>query len=657
VCACFLPSVGVCLRHSFKIKKRKKSIMSTQELRPQNPVLQQFPEQAFVSGQGEAVDQFMEEFNNPDPAVAAAEHAPGHDPEALAAFRATLNPQHEAADAAEALAVDPGFEARSNGERALVETVIDAGRFTLEEDGINPPFRKSLRRWTGLQGTELPSETLTHANATPETDAHGERASEEIAANDTKIGKYLESCDPRELAKFIAEVPAVSQSVSEKIASIVAQTGEERDMWSVLGRFPELGTSDEFLKKHFAHPQELKEILRTKPGVLTEMAKTSYLKGVQMLNAVDIYNAEPDTGRRDRMVHYVDVLNNPNATATAKSIANSILRLGRMYEVGEIPYGGVAHGAVQTYLPDQNKLGSVPVPLASRLPESIRATGDIPEKALMDMSTEEQIMCLKGSFVADHKTADGLIDVSEASLADLKGEFQELVLGERVQRAVEESNSRVLKEKTTQRNIQLAESGKNFIQEDDLIHTSYADVVDTIMQNGLVCGEFRGGVVAADAFPHNVDFYKIDHAAAANPDVVSAVSSRVTDGSVTFILDRSEASQRAYPDRLADVTSNDDNRHRLVLGAVPSTAIKAIVAHKSVDVDALKRSIAQHGMYVPIIDDAGKLLFSPSDYDQARTTTPLPPRLIEKDSYRNAESLTPPWDSPTPDRRSVDILV
>lgn len=84
------------------------------------------------------------------PAARTAETIEGHNLGELAEFRKTLNPVHEEADKAEAAAVDPGFPSRPEGVQALVETVVDEGRFALEEAGIPSPQKHIRPRWTGM---------------------------------------------------------------------------------------------------------------------------------------------------------------------------------------------------------------------------------------------------------------------------------------------------------------------------------------------------------------------------------------------------------------------------------------------------------------------------------------------------------------------------
>ncbi|QQS70061.1 hypothetical protein IPP75_02910 [Candidatus Saccharibacteria bacterium] len=576
------------------------------------------------------------------PAALEAEHIMGHNQEALATFRSQeLRPEHEVADAAEAAEADPGFNTRSEGERALLETIIDEGRFVLKGTGINPPPGKQARRRGPFfhEGMEPKGATLESKKAI-ETDG-----------NDSILAAYLDaSPNATELAGYIDMIPPVSADIARRIVEKIATTGLPNDMWRALGRFPETATDSGFMAAHFKYPDEIAKLAATKSYLLSSTANMFLRHGTAVESAAQLYEDEPDESRRSRMLHYIDVLNNPRATEVSRRFANSILRLGRTEEIGEITYGSVAHGAVTTYRPEQNVLRDVPVPLASRLPESLRTAGDIPEKSLTTMTDEERTICLKDEYVQVHKGTDGRIEVEGASLSDLRGEYQELVLGERVQNAYEKSQSQREKAERSQANRENVESGARLIQEGDLIHTTSDVVTRNILQSGLVCGELAAEVPDADAFPFNVDFYRIDDVAVNFPDVVSAVSSRVHERSVTFVLSRDAESQTHYPDRLADVTAGDDNRHRLILGAVPSTEVKAIVCHQGSSLDELKKEIAKNKMYIPVIDNKGKILFTPEEFD-AMPETSYEQGGVSNDAFleglagaaENYRNSTPPW--------------
>ena len=83
-------------------------------------------------------------------AVADAEKPHGHDLEGLAKFRESLSPAHESDDRAEAARVDPDFDNRTNGEQALIETVVDVGGLVTAADEITTPSGKARRRWIDM---------------------------------------------------------------------------------------------------------------------------------------------------------------------------------------------------------------------------------------------------------------------------------------------------------------------------------------------------------------------------------------------------------------------------------------------------------------------------------------------------------------------------
>jgi len=111
------------------------------------------PGDPFAAGSSKAEaaanDPYMQYIETPT--AERAETVPGHNFAEIAAFRDTaIGPEHEAADAAEAAAADPGFYSRPKDVRAFVETIVDEGRVLLKETGINPPYGKIRRRWVGM---------------------------------------------------------------------------------------------------------------------------------------------------------------------------------------------------------------------------------------------------------------------------------------------------------------------------------------------------------------------------------------------------------------------------------------------------------------------------------------------------------------------------
>ncbi len=115
------------------------------------------------------VKKFVQDFVTP--AAVAVEHILRHNLGELVEFRTGLNPAHDAADAEEAVAVDGGFDDRSDGEKALLKSVVDTGRFVLAGDGVQAPSSKPpRRRWTGLSEQPQANPTEVEPSIPGETD-------------------------------------------------------------------------------------------------------------------------------------------------------------------------------------------------------------------------------------------------------------------------------------------------------------------------------------------------------------------------------------------------------------------------------------------------------------------------------------------------------
>ena len=170
-----------------------------------------------------------------------------------------------------------------------------------------------------------------------------------------------------------------------------------------------------------------------------------------------------------------------------------------------------------------------------------------------------------------------------------------------------------------------------------------------------MCGELSGKSKIADAFPFGVDFYRLNEGDAGEKFDIHNISSRIRSESVTFILNRDEESVKEHPDRIASITASEENRHVVVLGAVPSTEIKGMIVHASDEtqrkqqVDTLSRELVQQGFYAPIVSEAGELLFTPDQYDALKDEINKEEQVNRQESSdapqeRQVRGPIPPWE-------------
>lgn len=492
----------------------------------------------------------------------------------------------------------------------------------------------------------------------------GAESSTKISENSKKLNDYMDRNGQWGIDEFVLYLdmlPPIDSSTARRLADIVA-VRQPSYLGELLAAEPSLVVDGEFMSSHFSHPERITQLFTSSPNIARAMA------GLQIPNYGDVlraYDRIVDEHKAIRLMHQVEVLENPNSTDLSRRMAHSMVRVAATTELSEVVNGAFGPDA---FRPDQNKLLGIPIPLTSRLPQYGRGEVIVPEKPLDQINPDDLGFVLTTEFIENNKREDGTVDVDNASLADLLPEVQELLLAERLEKAEVESNDPATIDKTTQRNKSLAELGgkEDFFKAADLIHTTRIDAMDDILRNGLVCGELIGEKSMPDAFPFGVDFYKLRPTDSGNQFNIHNISSRIHLDSITLVVDRDAQSEVEYPDRVAMTgQTEDDNRHVVVLGALPSTELKAVMVHaeepeqQAEYIERLSGEFVRKGMYLPIIDESGEVLFTPEEYDillqdaegLGSTASDVDHRSSLSDQTRDP---IPPWDRPDSD--DVDWL-
>lgn len=421
-----------------------------------------------------------------------------------------------------------------------------------------------------------------------------------------------------EVLRYVDILPPLDEPTAERLARMVSWR-DRSSLGRILLAEPRLTNNAQFMADHFIHPERMANIFQHNRRIARSMSELRYHSFRD--SVLDGLDKITDESKVIRLLHYLDVLTDPNATETAKSMADAVLQIAPFAEMGEVGHGPVAHVGDASFLPKQNMIFDVPIPLASRLPRYTRDEALIEQKPLKEMTRDELMRTLRPDYTEAHTNKDGTIDISQVSLPDLYGEIQELLLAERVERARSDSNRPELLASASARNKKIVLSGDvhALFSPNTLLHTTHPQFTKNILQKGLICGELAGASTP-DAFPFGVDFYKLNRGDVGTQFDIRNISSRIHNDSVTLVMDRDDQSVKEYPDRVASAVASPDNRHVVVLGAVPSTEIKGVIAHgdstqRDILVRKLSTELAEHGLYIAIVSEAGELLFTPDEYD------------------------------------------
>ena len=479
---------------------------------------------------------------------------------------------------------------------------------------------------------------------------------ESVAGNSSKINSFLDKVGIGPALDYIEKLPRLDMPTAKRFAEMAAEQNSD-SLGEVIAVEPRLAGDAEFMARHFKNPDRVARLFGDNPELAATMSRYRMLLNGAPARVMSAYDSISDPRRADRFRRSFSTLLDPNSAVPARSMAKSMVFLVATSELGQVSYGGIAHGADTTFKPEQNLLLGVPVPLESRLPAYSRSEVHVREKPVEEMDDDELRSTLRREYVDTHTREDGTIDVSEVSLADLHEETQELVLAERLEKAYEESNDSGRLAAASERNKQLVRTNGRIFNSGDLIHTTDISFTDNILQEGLICGELSGRDRVPDAFPFGVDFYKLNDADVAERFDISKVSSRVhPETSVTVVINRGEASIKEYPDRVASIVGGYGNRHVVVMGAVPSTEFKALIAHgvnidgHSPQVRKLSAELVQRGMYAPILAESGEVLFTPEQFDAMIAE---PQKYTQANQYKDDQLLSrvnpgrdpiPPWD-------------
>lgn len=177
-----------------------------------------------------------------------------------------------------------------------------------------------------------------------------------------------------------------------------------------------------------------------------------------------------------------------------------------------------------------------------------------------------------------------------------------------------------------------ASDGQLQIEEGDLLKGVDIRFIDKILQNGSVAKEFLGSGADSDSTPLDTDLAVVDAASAERPfEEILRGSMANGYGEVMFVL-KNRASHPEQP-QSADSrcgwepeifkTGVMGEAHYGIRTGFPTTDIGFIIAKSEVVLDPrqltyLFTEIAKNGWYIPVVDETGRIIFYPDDYQKFR---------------------------------------
>jgi hypothetical protein len=236
-------------------------------------------------------------------------------------------------------------------------------------------------------------------------------------------------------------------------------------------------------------------------------------------------------------------------------------------------------------------------------------------QSIKDMSVEEKRMWLDVDGLDD----DAVSAIESIEFERLREDTRETALGYRLFETIETSRSERMRQQASERNADFAYSGADVWEPGMLTHFTQPEGARIGLINGNLAGEIIGIGGGADSYPYNVDFV------VANEEVLSGNSHRErldmlgssAWGPIGLHYRRGPGSFRQGEEFEAPGGFKD--QHRLLFGGIPATEISAMTVREPGLVDRLKGDLVNAGLYVPILDYEGGLVFSPDEYRDMRT--------------------------------------
>jgi hypothetical protein len=158
------------------------------------------------------------------------------------------------------------------------------------------------------------------------------------------------------------------------------------------------------------------------------------------------------------------------------------------------------------------------------------------------------------------------------------------------------------------------------VKEGDFFKGIDQEYIDNILQNGSVAKEFLGSGSSSDGTPLDTDMARVREADTIGgfTDALNKSMAKGYGNGLYFVLrDRGQYTDKPEDSGKYQVIDHKDPHYGVRTG-FPATEVDFIVLEDSQinQSDKLFYSIAKNGYYIPVTDTAGKVIFSPEQFDK-----------------------------------------
>lgn len=179
----------------------------------------------------------------------------------------------------------------------------------------------------------------------------------------------------------------------------------------------------------------------------------------------------------------------------------------------------------------------------------------------------------------------------------------------------------------------------------DLLKGIDDEFLDVILKNGSVAREYLGAAAASDMTPFDTDVSLVlpeDEGKSFKETVDSSLAKHYGELKILiknrgqFIQDQSLPSSQSTYELFH--TGYWGERHYGIRTGIPATEIDCMVVDGDLakDQQELARvyfTIAQNGFYIPVVNEQGRVIFTPEDYQQYRVNSDEVRKVLDSDGY------------------------
>jgi hypothetical protein len=235
-------------------------------------------------------------------------------------------------------------------------------------------------------------------------------------------------------------------------------------------------------------------------------------------------------------------------------------------------------------------------------------------KPIKDMTVDEKRLWLDVTGLDD----EAISNIHTVAFNKLQKDTQQTALAYRLFETIEISRSEHMRQQANNRNAAFALSGANVWHEGMLTHFTRHPGARASLINGNLAGEMIGLNSEADNYPYNVDFVAADSEVLLRQTHAERLSALASNGFGPIAMHyRREPGAFRYGEEFA-VPNRYNGQHRLLFGGIPATEISAMSVRQTDLIAPLKRDLVRAGIYIPLLDNNGTLVFGPAEYQTMR---------------------------------------